>query len=115
MARPNGIPGPHGFRLMGSLREVRRDRLSFVIDSMGRYGDLVRFRMGLSTIFLINAPTLVRHVLQDNCENYVKGLGLSHARRFLGRGLLTSEGELWKRQRALIQPFFERGALGALE
>lgn len=109
------IPGPRGFSLLGSLQEVRRDRLAFIVNSMHQYGDLVRYRMGFSTLVVINTPLHVKHVLHDNDANYIKGLGLSHAKRFLGEGLLTSRGAHWKRQRSVIQPAFERPSFAALE
>ena len=46
-------------------------------------------------------------MLADNSQNYHKGIGLMHARRALGDGLLTSEGELWREQRRVIQPVFQ--------
>ena len=45
--------------------------------------------------------------------NYHKGIGLVHARRALGDGLLTSEGELWRKQRKVIQPVFQAKRIAA--
>ncbi|HWK44000.1 MAG TPA: cytochrome P450 [Stellaceae bacterium] len=58
--------------------------------------------------FVANSPDAVRHVLLDNADNYVK---TDLARRLLepglGRGLLTAEGEVWRRQRRLMAPAFQ--------
>lgn len=100
------VPGPRGHRLVGSLLEVRRDRLNFVMRATERYGDLICFRMGPKRLYLLNHPDHVRHVLCDNVANYRKGLGLNEAKPLLGEGLLTSDGELWTSQRRLLQAAF---------
>ena len=59
-------------------------------------------------IVLINDPVLVRAVLQTNQKHYVKNLMYNKLKLLLGDGLLTSEGQLWKRQRKMIQPSFHK-------
>src|SRR4029077_5617882 len=71
------------------------------------YGDAVRLPVGPKELYLFNHPDHARHVLADNAANYHKGIGLVHARRALGDGLLTSEVELWRKQRRVIQPAFQ--------
>ena len=100
------VPGPRGRRLLGSLMEVRRDRLKFVTHATQTYGDLICFRMGPKSLYLLNHPDYARHVLCDNETNYRKGLGLIEAKPLLGEGLLTSNGELWASQRRLLQVAF---------
>lgn len=100
------VPGPRGRRLLGSLLEVRRDRLSFVTHATQKYGDLICFRMGPKRLYLLNHPDYARHVLCDNETNYRKGLGLIEAKPLLGEGLLTSDGEIWASQRRLLQAAF---------
>jgi cytochrome P450 len=63
--------------------------------------------MGHKRLFLINHPDYARHILCDNQKNYRKGLGLSDAKPLLGEGLLTSEGDLWARQRRLLQAAYQ--------
>ena len=43
-----------------------------------------------------------------NHRNYTKGIGLDRVKILLGKGIMTSEGELWKRQRYMMQPLFHR-------
>lgn len=107
--RERPAPGPRGRRLLGSLLEVRRDRLRFVTEAARDYGDLVCFRMGPKRLYLINHPDYARHVLCDRAANYEKGLGLAEAEPLLGKGLLTSAGDLWAAQRRLLQAAFHAG------
>lgn len=60
-------------------------------------------------------PSLIKHVLQKNHRNYKKSdIQTKVLARFVGQGLLTSEGEYWLRQRRLIQPGFHRERLANL-
>ena len=107
-------PGPRGHVLFGELLPIRRDPLDFVTRMWREHGDVVRFRMGLRVAHLVSDPEAVGHVLQDNAANYRKGIGLAQARRWLGDGLVTSEGAVWARQRRLIQPVFQRQRLAGV-
>lgn len=104
-------PGPRGSIALGSLLDVRRDRLGFLRRIVREHGDIVRFRMGPRTVYVINHPDYVQHVLKDNHQNYGVGIGLSHARPFLGNGLLTSEGTDWARQRRAVGSVFQSSSI----
>ncbi|HLX48015.1 MAG TPA: cytochrome P450 [Streptosporangiaceae bacterium] len=110
-ARPSAMPGPPARALPKLLDQLWHDRLSLLADAAGEFGDAVRFRMGPKTLYYFNHPDHAKHVLADNAANYHKGMGLTEARRVLGDGLLTSEGELWRKQRTTIGPAFRRDRL----
>ncbi len=59
-------------------------------------------------MFFVNHPDYIRDVLVTYNSNFVKGRALQRAKRLLGQGLLTSEGDLHRRQRLLVQPAFHR-------
>ncbi|WP_410658271.1 cytochrome P450 [Amycolatopsis sp. lyj-112] len=100
-------PGPPRRATFGLLKKLFTDRLALMSDSAGDYGDVVRIAIGPKTMYLVNHPDLAKHVLADNAANYHKGIGLQEARRALGDGLLTSDGDVWKKQRRTIQPVFQ--------
>ncbi|GAB2475408.1 cytochrome P450 [Hymenobacter qilianensis] len=79
------------------------------------YGDtIVVYLGGIRRTVLTRDPGLVQHVLQKNHRNYPKS-DLSHGiARYLGHGLLTSEGSYWLQQRRLIQPGFHRQRISSL-
>jgi enediyne biosynthesis protein E7 len=106
-------PGPRGQRLLGSLLDVRRDKIRFVSAAARDYGDVVLFRMGPKRLYLLSHPNAIQHVLHDNAGNYVKGIGLEQARVALGEGILTSEGERWATQHESLRHLFTRGRLDA--
>ncbi len=104
-------PGPPRTAALGQLMVMARDRLGMMSSAAARYGDAARLPVGPKQLYFFNHPDYARHVLADNAANYHKGIGLVHARRALGDGLLTSEGELWRKQRKVIQPAFQNRRL----
>lgn len=111
-ARPGPIPEARGNAVLGLLSDIRRDRLALMLGLAERYGDAVRLSMGPKAIYFFNSPEHAKYVLADNPGNYHKGIGLRQAKRVLGEGLLTSEGDVWKEQRKAIGPAFHRDRLG---
>jgi len=61
-----------------------------------------------SDTWIVNNPADIKRVLVTNHRNYTKGVGLDRVKILLGNGIMTSEGELWRRQRRMIQPLFHR-------
>ena len=82
-----------------------RDPLATLLDVVGE-GELRCFRLGKGRVFLLNDPEDVQHVLQHSHRSYRKSRNYDRLKLLLGQGLVTSEGELWLRQRKRIQPAF---------
>jgi enediyne biosynthesis protein E7 len=86
------------------------DSLERMVELFARHGDTYRvFAPGRAgATLVIHAPEDVRRVLVTNRRNYVKGVGFDRVRILLGDGLITSDGDLWARQRTMMQPMFHR-------
>jgi cytochrome P450 len=86
------------------------DSLERMIELFARHGDTYRVFVPArrSYTYVIHHPDDVKRVLVANHRNYTKGLGLDRVRILLGKGIMTSEAELWKRQRYMMQPLFHR-------
>ena len=80
--------------------------LHFMTRLAHEYGDVSTFRLGTERVVFVNHPDYVRDVLVNHYSNFLKGAGNLRAKRFLGEGLLLSEGDLHRRQRQLAQPNF---------
>lgn len=110
---PLVAPGPPGTPVFGNALRLRGDRPNVFLAMRNQYGDVVRFKAGSRVIHLVSHPDLAKYVFQDNNRNYLKGRGLEKIKPLLGEGLLTSEGEFWRRQRRLMQPAFHRQKINA--
>jgi len=86
------------------------DSLDRMIELFARHGDTYRVYVPArkSYTYVIHHPDDVKRVLVSNHRNYTKGVGLDRVKILLGKGLMTSEGEFWKRQRYMMQPMFHR-------
>lgn len=80
------------------------------------YGDAFRMHAPLigKDVYVLSHPRHARHVLVDHHANYTKGLGLERVGILLGNGIMVSEGELWRRQRKMIQPAFHASVLSSM-
>jgi len=107
-------PGPRGWPIVGNLPGMVRDRLGFVSGLQREYGEIFRVRVGGRELNLLSNPEFIKHVLVDNAANYVKGDIFKKLEPFLGKGLFTAEGDLWRRQRRLMQPHFHKESVAAL-
>jgi cytochrome P450 len=109
LAFPVRPDGPLSFRQF--LRLVRDNTLAtFPPEAFDE--DIIAGRLLWRRRFIINEPGAIRHVLLDNAANYRKS---ELTRRLLepglGRGLLTSEGETWRRHRRIMAPAFDRRSI----
>lgn len=86
------------------------DSIALMSELFARHGDVYRvFKPTVgSYTYVIHHPDDVKRVLVSNHQNYVKGPGIDRIKLLLGKGIMTSEGELWTRQRYMMQPFFHR-------
>ena len=70
--------------------------------------DFIARRLLWRRTFVVNEPSGVRHVLLDNAQNYRKSeLSRRILERGVGRGLITTDGELWRRHRRIMAPAFD--------
>jgi cytochrome P450 len=111
-------PGPKGHFLLGNLPELRHRPVEQMAAWHATHGEIVRLRLGHEVLHMLSHPELAQTTLIDRAETFVKMYrpGKPHGLSLvLGQGLVTSRGELWRRQRRLIQPMFHRSSVAAME
>ena len=102
------LPAPH---VLGWLGAFRRDPLQ-VLTRAREHGDLVRLQMGPRSLYVLNHPAHVQHVLQDAHRNFSKDTrALGFMKKIAGENLFTGEGEFWLKRRRLMQPMFHRQSI----
>jgi cytochrome P450 len=92
---------------ISNLLRFRRDPLVF-FSSIAPLGDAIAYRMGPRRVVFLNEPEYIKDLLITSNRKFIKSMVLQRAKRVLGEGLLTSEGEFHLRQRRLAQPAFHR-------
>ncbi|MDC0667949.1 cytochrome P450 [Nannocystis radixulma] len=71
------------------------------------HGDVFQVRIGSKALVFAMHPDAVEHVSVSHRQNYDKRASYDAVREYLlGDGLVASNGELWRRQRKLMAPFF---------
>ncbi len=98
-----------GDRFLGSAREFQGDPIRTFFKALEACGDVARIEMPVEphVVHILNHPDHLRHVLVDNQKAYGKGSrGYQRLRETLGNGLVTSEGDFWRRQRRIANPAF---------
>ncbi|GAB3596123.1 cytochrome P450 [Angustibacter peucedani] len=98
--------------MVRAVPAIRRDPLAHLEELVSRYGDLVAFPMPRTPVLLVNDPDGVRRVLVENARGYSKAtVQYGALSAVTGSGLLTADGEDWRRRRRIAQPAFHHGTL----
>jgi cytochrome P450 len=109
-------PGPTPRELLPRIRKIQTDALGFLMELSTTYGDLVYFPVASQPVYVVNHPDGVRHILQEQNRRYTKNtIQYNSLSTITGKGLLTSDGAFWLRQRRLAQPAFARPRMMALD
>ncbi len=109
LAAPPHFRGPLPF--FRYVRAVRENTIA-TLPAEAFEEDILERRMLGRRLFSIQQPDALKHVLLDNADNYEKGPLLRQLLEpGLGKGLLTSEGAQWRRQRRLMAPVFQPKSL----
>lgn len=99
-------PGPSSILPAKILRQFIHDPLNTFTNIAKEYGDISHFKLARQHVYLVNNPDYIEKILIYDHHNFKKGKRLEIAKRLLGEGLVTSEGEYHDNQKKLIHPFF---------
>lgn len=115
-AREQGVeaPGPAGRFFLGNIPEFNKDPLEFMVRVMREHGDIASVKLGPAEVMFVAHPEGMKRIFLDNYRNYKLPPTIEDMKEFLGEGLLTTEGEHWRRHRRMIQPAFHMDKLAAM-
>lgn len=110
MANQKEIPEVPFSQFLKHALQILKNPLPFHHKNFIEKGDFFKLKIGLkTTIFFSRHAGFLEYVLQKNQKNYIKSkIQTEDLAKYVGKGLLTSEGEHWRKQRKLIQPAFHK-------
>lgn len=94
--------------LFGNMKSFSKDPDRFLKKCAETYGDIFQFRVAHKRFIAINHPDYIQHVLQTNHRNYKQFSLVKLIIKVIGDGLFALEGEQWKKERRLMQPYFHK-------
>lgn len=100
--------------LFGNMMDLKRDSIGSLTRWQRELGPFFGFYAMNSPQLANTNPEYTKHILQDNNKNYIKGKAFDLLRVLLGNGILTSEGDFWRKQRRMAQPAFHKARLAGM-
>ena len=102
--------------VLQNRRRILKNPLPFHSENFERYGDTFAVRITPRTrVVFTRDAGIIRYILQKNHRNFRKSeLQTRDLAKYIGHGILTSEGESWRRHRKMIQPAFHKEQLHGL-
>ena len=105
-------PGPRGDFVLGSTLDFKSHPAKFIKYVAQTYGDVTRFRVGPSYWYLVTHPEDIHDMMTKRGHIFLKPqIAKRLWDKFLGDGLLTTEGPVWERQSRLVRPAFRRSRI----
>lgn len=109
---------PQGYNFIQSLirtyKQVKNP-IGTMEESMQKFNGTYTVNLGARRLIATQDPGFIDHVLKANHKNYHKSaIQTEELGKFLGKGLLTVNGDYWLKQRRLIQPGFHMDKIHAL-
>ena len=115
MGTPATAPGPSGPHMLKAFSAIRGNPLSYLAGVWREHGDVVQFPIPRPPSYFVNDPDAVRRVLVEQARTYGKSTIQYRALSLVtGEGLLTSDADVWRRQRRMVQPAFHQETLAQL-
>jgi cytochrome P450 len=104
------------FRFFLDAEGVRKNPIPFHKKYFDKLGDSFSLKIGISKHLILSRDNeIAQYILQKNQKNYHKSKFQSvYLSKYLGKGLLTVDGDFWLKQRRLIQPAFHKQKMNQL-
>lgn len=105
------VPGPKGLPVVGMLPQFAKNPLGLMTEVSRTYGDVVS--LGWRNLYQLNHPDDIERVLLTDADHFIKDEVTRALAHGLGEGLLTSDGEVWRRSRKIVAPALKRSRIAS--
>lgn len=101
------------FEVFKNSKRILKNPLPFHRENFEKYGDVFRVKIGVKDeLAFTRSPQLIKHILQKQHKKYHKSsLQTKDLAKYIGHGILTSNGEHWRTHRRMVQPAFHKKKL----
>jgi len=110
------IPTISRLEVLKNRKEILKNPLPFHAKYFAKHGNTFRISLGKKNTWIFTrSPKTIKYILQTNHKNYQKSvLQTDDLGKYVGKGLLTSNGQFWRKHRRMIQPTFHKKKLVGL-
>jgi len=119
MNTPKRYRLPPGYSLLQTAiksGKFLKNPIKAVVKSMTLFPGTYSASLGLNRkLITTQNPDFINYILKENHKNYNKSAISKSASRFMGNGILFTNGNFWLKQRRMIQPAFHKEKLQDLQ
>jgi cytochrome P450 len=110
------LPTISQLQVFKNRKTILKNPLPFHRANFEKYGDIFKVKVGFrKTIIFTRDAAIIRHILQKQHKKYQKSeLQTEDLAKYIGHGILTSNGEHWRIHRRMVQPAFHKKKLQGL-
>ncbi len=110
------LPRVSSIEFLKNSGSILKNPLPFHEKNFKKHGDIFRLELGLGkSVIFTKSHELVKEALQTQQKNFKKSkIQTEDLVKYVGKGILTTEGEDWKTQRKLLQPSFYKKNIESL-
>ena len=110
------LPTISQFQVFKNRKTILKNPLPFHKANFEKYGDIFKVGVGFrKTIIFTRDAAIIKHILQKQHKKYQKSeLQTVDLAKYIGHGILTSNGEHWRIHRRMVQPAFHKKKLQGL-
>jgi cytochrome P450 len=109
------LPGPRSWPLLGVGPSLKSEGCPYLMTLTQRFGRIVHFPLPKIQGVLVSDRDLVKQLLLQTERNFYKGRIYDLLTPVVGRGLVTNQGQSWRKRRRLLNPFFQSDHLPPLD